>query len=330
MVKQTVLTGIKATGELHLGNYIGAIKPALQIAKHENVNPMYFIADYHALTKVHEQQTLQEYSYGIAAAWLALGLNPKRCLFYRQSDIPEIFELVWILSCFSSKGLMNRAHAYKAIKEQNIDQGYDKDDGVNMGIFSYPILMAADILLFQAKEVPVGRDQIQHIEIARDIATSFNSQYGNVFTLPQSRVSEQAVLPGLDGRKMSKSYGNTIPLFAQKDIMKKLINKIMTDSSKPNERKDPDQSTIFTIYKEFATNEQTEKMRQQFYDGISWGEAKQELFSIVSETLEEPRVIYNEFMTDKAQLDRILQEGAERARDIAVPFLKEVKKTIGL
>lgn len=190
--------------------------------------------------------------------------------------------------------------------------------------------MAADILLFQANEVPVGRDQIQHIEIARDIATSFNSQYGHLFTLPQSQVGKQAVLPGLDGRKMSKSYGNTIPLFAQKETLKKLVNKITTDSSQPNERKDPEQSLIFTIYKEFASSEHTEKMRQYFYDGISWGEAKQELFTILNEKLEEPRVIYNELMNDKAQLDRVLQEGAERAREIAVPFLKEVRKTIGL
>ena len=205
-MKKMIVTGIKPTGQIHLGNYIGAIKPALELAKIPDYQSAYFVADFHGLTKIHHAEEFRQLSYGIAATWLALGLDPDQVIFYRQSDVPEIFELNWILSCFASKGLLNRAHAYKAMVETNKEMNRDVDFGVNMGIFTYPILMAADILLFKANTVPVGKDQTQHVEIARDIAESFNHVYGETFLLPDYKVQEDtAVLPGLDGSKMSKS-----------------------------------------------------------------------------------------------------------------------------
>ncbi|MEI2395991.1 tryptophan--tRNA ligase [Paenibacillus phytohabitans] len=330
MSKEIVLTGIKPTGRVHLGNYIGAIKPALQLAGAGDCTALYFIADYHGLTFIQDRDEFRDLSYGIAATWLALGLDPERVVFYRQSDVPEIFELHWILSCLTSKGLMNRAHAYKAIHEQNIQLGVDADAGVNMGLFTYPVLMAADILLFQSDKVPVGKDQIQHVEIARDIAEGFNRIYGDTFKLPDYRVDENtSVIPGLDGRKMSKSYNNTIPLFETPENLKKLISKIKTDSTPPQEPKDPDTSNIFLLYKEFAAPSQVQDFREQYLSGISWGEAKQELFQVINAALEEPRKKYNEFMAAPEQIDAILSEGARKARALAAPLLAQVKAKIG-
>ncbi|MEK3700692.1 tryptophan--tRNA ligase [Paenibacillus sp. FSL R10-2199] len=330
MSKEIVLTGIKPTGKVHLGNYIGAIKPALQLAGAGDCTALYFIADYHGLTFIQDRDEFRDLSYGIAATWLALGLDPERVVFYRQSDVPEIFELHWILSCLTSKGLMNRAHAYKAIHEQNIQLGVDADAGVNMGLFTYPVLMAADILLFQSDKVPVGKDQIQHVEIARDIAEGFNRIYGDTFKLPDYRVDENiSVIPGLDGRKMSKSYNNTIPLFETPENLKKLISKIKTDSTPPQEPKDPDTSNIFLLYKEFAAPSQVQDFRKQYLSGISWGEAKQELFQVINAALDEPRKKYNEFMAAPEQIDAILSEGARKARAIAAPLLAQVKAKIG-
>lgn len=221
-MKKTILTGIKPTGQVHLGNYMGAIKPALKLAQVQEYQAAYFVADYHALTKTHDAEEFRQLSYGIAATWLALGLDPEKAIFYRQSDVPEIFELNWVLSCFSPKGLMNRAHAYKSMVDSNQGSGKDADLGVNMGLFNYPILMAADILMFKTNIVPVGKDQIQHVEIVRDIAEHFNNNYGKTFILPEYQIQEDtAVLPGLDGRKMSKSYNNTIPLFTEQKNSKK-------------------------------------------------------------------------------------------------------------
>lgn len=330
MSKEIVLTGIKPTGKVHLGNYIGAIKPALQLAGASDCTALYFIADYHGLTFIQDRDEFRNLSYGIAATWLALGLDPERVIFYRQSDVPEIFELHWILSCLTSKGLMNRAHAYKAIHEQNIQLGVDADAGVNMGLFTYPVLMAADILLFQSDKVPVGKDQIQHVEIARDIAEGFNRIYGDTFKLPDYRVDENtSVIPGLDGRKMSKSYNNTIPLFETPENLKKLISIIKTDSTPPQEPKDPDTSNIFLLYKEFAAPAQVQDFRKQYLSGISWGEAKQELFQVINAALEEPRKKYNEFMAAPEQIDAILSEGARKARALAAPLLAQVKAKIG-
>ncbi|MCJ8008611.1 tryptophan--tRNA ligase [Lederbergia wuyishanensis] len=330
-MKKTILTGIKPTGKIHLGNYIGAIKPALESAKVEDYQAAYFIADYHGLTKIHNADEFRQLSYGIAATWLALGLDPEKVIFYRQSDVPEIFELSWILTCFSPKGLMNRAHAYKAIVENNKQADKDADFGVNMGIFTYPILMAADILLFRTNIVPVGKDQVQHVEIARDIAESFNNIYGETFLLPEYQIQEDtAVLPGLDGRKMSKSYNNTIPLFEDEKKLKKLINKIKTDSLPPEATKDPDSSILFSLYQEFAAPREIEELRIQYEKGIGWGEVKQELFRVMNRFLEQPREKYNELMASPEVLDEILAKGAEKARSVAVPFLKEIKKMVGL
>lgn len=330
MAEKIVLTGIKPTGKVHIGNYIGAIKPALQIARDSNYTSLYFIADYHGLTFIQDPIEFNQLSYGIAATWLALGLDPEKVIFYRQSDVPEIFELSWILACVTSKGLMNRAHAYKAIRDTNEQSGVELDTGVNMGLFTYPVLMASDILLFQSNLVPVGKDQIQHVEIARDIAESFNSAYGETFTLPNYLVDDHtAVIPGLDGRKMSKSYNNTIPLFESEHSLMKLIKKIKTDSVPPNEPKNPDTSSIFTLYSEFANEKQIAEMRDRFIHGISWGDAKEELYQVMNSFLEQPRNTYNELISNPQQIDAILSEGAKKARAIAVPLLEKVKKRIG-
>jgi tryptophanyl-tRNA synthetase len=330
-MKKQVLTGIKPTGRIHLGNYIGAIKPALGLAENQSYNTAYFVADYHGLTKIHDPIEMKELSYGVAAAWLALGLNPDSAIFYRQSDVPEIFELSWILSCFAPKGLLNRSHAYKSMVEENKESGRNVDAGVNMGLFTYPILMAADILLFQTELVPVGKDQIQHVEIARDIAESFNNQYGETFVIPEYVIQEEtAVLPGLDGRKMSKSYNNTIPLFEEPKKLQKLINKIKTDSSLPEEPKDPDDSIIFGLYKEFATTDQSEEMRRRFQQGIGWGEAKKELFDVMNSFIEVPRSEYEDLLNNRDRLDAILLNGAIKARKKTIPFMKEIKRKIGM
>ncbi|RTR33915.1 tryptophan--tRNA ligase [Robertmurraya yapensis] len=327
---KTILTGIKPTGEIHLGNYIGAIKPALELAKIDDYSPVYFVADYHGLTKMTDAEEFRHLSYGVAATWLALGLDPNKVIFYRQSDIPEIFELNWILSCLSSKGLMNRAHAYKAIVDENRSVGRESDYGVNMGLFNYPILMAADILMFKTDVVPVGKDQIQHIEIARDLAESFNHLYGKTFVLPEYNIQEEtAVLPGLDGRKMSKSYGNTIPLFEEPAKLQKLINKIKTDSLPPESPKDTENSILFMLYKEFATDAEIEEMKERYAKGIGWGEVKQELFQVINRFIERPREKYKELMASPATIDRILKEGAEKARAISTPFLQEIKDKVG-
>lgn len=327
---RTILTGIKPTGEIHLGNYIGAIKPALELAKNDDYKAAYFIADYHGIINVHNAEVFRHLSYQIAATWLALGLDPEKVTFYRQSNVPEIFELNWILSCFASKGLMNRAHAYKAIVDSNIKLGKDVDSGVNMGLFNYPILMAADILMFKTEIVPVGKDQVQHVEIARDIAENFNHTYGETFLLPEYKIQEHtSVLPGLDGRKMSKSYNNTIPLFEEPKKLQKLINKIKTDSLPPDTPKDPDTSPIFMLYKEFASDIEVKKMKEQFQRGIGWGDAKKELFHVMNRFIEEPREKYRELMTSQDKIDAILKEGAGKARSISSPFLKDIKRKMG-
>lgn len=322
-----MLTGIKPTGYPHLGNYIGAIKPALTMSKNKDGKALYFIADYHALNAVQDPKLFCAYTKEVAATWLSLGLG-EEVIFYRQTEVPEILELAWILACLTPKGLMNRAHAYKAKVEQNKEVGTEIDTGVNMGLYMYPILMAADILLFQSSGVPVGKDQIQHIEIARDIATYFNHTFGATFTLPEYVIQEAgAILPGLDGRKMSKSYGNVIPLFAKPEKLKKLIFKIKTDSSLPHEPKEPE--TLFMMYKEFATEEEIQSMRERYKEGIGWGEVKKELFRVVNRELEGPREKYEMYMNEPSLLYEALEKGANRAREIAKVNLAKIKKRIG-
>ncbi|MFZ2312263.1 MAG: tryptophan--tRNA ligase [Methylobacter sp.] len=332
MNKAIVLTGITTTGTPHLGNYVGAIRPAITASKDENVSPFYFLADYHALIKCQEPERVRQSSLEIAATWLALGLDTSNAVFYRQSDVPEIMELSWMLSCVASKGLMNRAHAYKAAVAENEEGGEnDADKGITMGLFSYPILMAADMLMFNANKVPVGKDQIQHIEMARDIAGRFNHIYGEHFTLPEAVIEENAAtLAGLDGRKMSKSYNNTIPLFEPEKKLKKLINRIKTNSLEPGQPKDPEGCTLFSIYQAFATKSEVDEIRQRYADGIGWGEMKQVLFEHINEHITPARERYDALMQAPDHIEDELQDGAKKARAISVPFIKELRKAVGI
>lgn len=328
---RTVLTGITTTGTPHLGNYVGAIRPAIAASRTKDVRSYYFLADYHALVKNSDPERLRRSTLEIAATWLALGLDADRAVFYRQSDIPEILELTWILTCFTAKGLMNRAHAYKAAVQENIDSNEDPDYAITMGLFSYPILMSADILMFRADDVPVGRDQVQHLEMARDIAQRFNHHYGELFTLPNAVIDEHvAVLPGQDGRKMSKSYDNTIPLWLPEKQLRKAIMKIVTNSLEPGEPKDPDDSTLFAVYAAFAGPREREAMRQAYLDGIAWGEAKQQTFELINAELAQARERYEALIAEPGQIESVLRKGAERARAEAVPYLARIREAVGI
>ena len=329
-----ILTGITTTGTPHLGNYAGAIRPAIVASRAADADSFYFLADYHALIKCDDPLRIQQSRLEIAATWLAAGLDADRVTFYRQSDIPEIPELTWLLTCVAGKGLLNRAHAYKASVDKNLEQGEDPDAGVSMGLFSYPVLMAADILMFNAHKVPVGRDQIQHVEMARDIGQRFNHLFGNgkeLFTLPEALIEESvATLPGLDGRKMSKSYDNTIPLFASAKELKSTIARIVTDSKLPGEPKDPDASHLFTLYQAFATPAQLTEFRSDLLAGLAWGEAKQRLFQLLDDELGEARERYHALIAKPGDLEDILQAGAAKARRIATPFLGKLREAVGL
>lgn len=329
-----ILTGITTTGTPHLGNYAGAIRPAIVASRDSNADSFYFLADYHALIKCDDPQRIQRSRLEIAATWLAAGLDVERVTFYRQSDIPEIPELTWLLTCVAAKGLLNRAHAYKASVDKNVEAGEDPDAGISMGLYSYPVLMAADILMFNAHKVPVGRDQIQHVEMARDIGQRFNHLFGNgkeFFVMPEALIEESvATLPGLDGRKMSKSYDNTIPLFSSAKDMKGVISRIVTDSRAPGEAKDPDNAHLFTLYQAFATVEQTAQFRSELLQGLGWGEAKQRLFQLLDSELGEGRERYQELMTRPADLEDILRAGAQKARKVATPFLEQLREAVGL
>jgi len=331
MSKQRVLTGITTSGAPHLGNYVGAIRPAVEASLSGEFDSFFFLADYHALIKCQDPAIVHQSTLEIAAAWLALGLDPANVTFYRQSDIPEIPELTWLLTCMTAKGLVNRAHAYKSAVQSNEDNGDDADFGVNMGLFSYPILMAADILMFNAHKIPVGRDQIQHIEMARDIAQRFNHHYGEHFVLPEAQVdTEMAILQGLDGRKMSKSYGNTIPLFSTEKQLKKHINKIKTNLLEPGEPKNSDDSAVFQIWQAFATAEQTAEMRDAFANGIAWGEAKKQLFELINQQLEEPREKYMALMANSGDVEAILHQGAGKARLHSAELIASLRQAVGL
>ena len=326
-----VLTGITTTGTPHLGNYVGAIRPAIEASRDEGTEAYLFLADFHALIKNQDPDQVAQSSLEIAATWLALGLDPLQTFFYRQSDIPEIAELSWILSCSVAKGLMNRAHAYKAALQANETAGEDPDFGVTMGLFSYPILMAADILIFNAHKVPVGRDQIQHVEMARDIAQRFNHHYGEIFTLPEAVTDEHvAVLQGLDGRKMSKSYGNTIALFGTPKQLQKSINKIKTNLLEPGDPKETDDSTVFQIWCAFADEAERERMRAAFADGIAWGEAKKQLFERVNDELAPARASYERLMAAPSDLEAVLKQGAERLRPRSQALIERVREAVGL
>ena len=334
-----ILTGITPTGIPHLGNYVGAIRPAIKSIQNSENEAFFFLPDYHGIVKCYDPAIIHASSKANAATWLACGLDPERVTFYRQSDVPEIAELAWILNCSCAKGLMNRAHAYKAAVDANMEkEDVDADQGITMGLFDYPVLMAADILMFNATHVPVGRDQIQHIEMARDIASTFNHKYKSLFNLPEAVVDDEIpLLTGLDGRKMSKSYGNTIPLFgdmnpqiSSEKQLQKAVMKIVTNSQLPNEPKDPDASTLFEIYRAFATPSEIADMRAQFAAGIGWGDAKQALFEKINTEIAPFRARYEELMTNPKELEEILQMGAEKARRHSRKQLDKAKHAIGI
>ncbi|HET9255474.1 MAG TPA: tryptophan--tRNA ligase [Pseudonocardiaceae bacterium] len=333
--RKVSLTGIKPTGEPHLGNLIGAIRPALRLA--DRYEALYFIADYHALTTMRDPQQFRHFTRSVAATWVAAGLDPHRITMYRQSDVPETFELAWVLSCVTAKGLMNRAHAYKAMRDQNAAAGKpDLDAGINMGVYNYPVLMAADILLMGSDVVPVGKDQSQHVEYAADIAASFNTLFGSRYRLkiPELVLPEAdagKTLPGLDGRKMSKSYGNTIPLFVPSSQLKKLVRRIATDSTPVEDPKDPDSSPPFQILEQFATADVITDVRKRLEaGGMGWGELKNELFEVLDAGLGPLRARYDELMAPGSELDGMLADGAAKARDRARDVLSNVRDAVGI
>ena len=328
---QRFLTGITTTGTPHLGNFVGSIRPSVAASRLPGVQSFYFLADYHALIKCGEPARIQRSTLEIAASWLAAGLDPERVAFYRQSDIPEIPELTWLLTCVTGKGVLNRAHAYKASVDKNEAVGNDPDADVTAGLFMYPVLMGADILMFKSHKVPVGRDQIQHIEMARDMAQRFNHLYGDHFVLPEAAVEESvALLPGLDGRKMSKSYDNTIPLFTPRDQLRKLIAGIVTDSRAPGEPKEVEGSALFQIFQAFASDGETAALRQAYADGIGWGNAKQMLFERIDREVAPMREHYEALINNPGSIETLLRAGAEKARAVATPFMSELRQAVGL
>ncbi|TDM09139.1 MAG: tryptophan--tRNA ligase [Ideonella sp. MAG2] len=361
MAIQRVLTGITTTGTLHLGNYVGALRPAIAASRQPDVESFFFMADYHALIKCDEPARIEASRLQIAATWIAAGLDTERAVFYRQSDIPEIPELTWLLTCVTSKGQMNRAHAYKGAVDTNVAAGEDPDAGITMGLYSYPILMAADILMFNAHIVPVGKDQAQHIEMTRDVAQRFNHLFGSrpkaqaapgptpegsdparggpspdhgrdFFVLPEAQIDEDMeLLPGLDGRKMSKSYDNVIPLFeGGEKALREAIARVVTDSKLPGEPKDPDSAHLVTLFDAFATPEQRATFRAELRGGLAWGEAKQKLFEQINGQIGPMRERYDALMAHPEEIEAVLQKGAAKARAIAAPFLAELRHAVGL
>jgi len=329
-MKKIALTGIKPTGAPHLGNYLGMIKPALELSG--SLQAFYFIADYHALTTTHDRNQLNHQIYDVAATWLALGLDPERVVFYRQSAIREIFEFAWILACFTPKGMLNRAHAYKAAVEQNIESNKAADFNINIGLYNYPVLMAADILLFGTDVVPIGRDQSQHLEIVRDIAARVNARLGNILKVPEALIqAEVMTIPGLDGRKMSKNYRNTIPIFAAPEIIHRQLMRIVTDSKSLRQPKDPDQCNVFAIWRHFAHAEAVEDKRQLYRQGgLAYSDFKQELYELLLAKFEAGYQVYKNYMRDTSAIDQILNRGAKRARAVAEPLLFRIRHKIGI
>ena len=332
MSQDIYLTGITTTGTPHIGNYVGAIRPGIAASKIPEINNYYFLADLHSLAKAEDPKKMQQSTLEIAAAWLALGLDTDNAMFYRQSDIPEIPLLTWILTGMTAKGLMNRAHSYKAMVQANEESGSrDSDKGIMMALYSYPILMAADILMFKSTKIPVGRDQKQHVEMTRDIAQRFNHNYGDVLVVPDAVIDDNtAVLKGLDGRKMSKSYNNIIPIFENEKKLRKLIMKIKTNSLEPGEPKDTNDSTLFDIYKAFATNDEVKDIEKQYADGIAWGEMKQILFEYINEHFKPARDEYQRLIDDPKIVEDELKKGAEKAREISVPYIEKIRHAVGI
>lgn len=334
-MKKRVLTGINTTGTLHIGNYVGAIRPAIQDSRAEDVESYFFLADLHALIKCQDPERIARSRLQIAATWLAAGLDPERVVFYRQSDVPEITQLNWLLTCCTAKGQMNRAHAYKAATDAAVAAGRDADSDVSMGLFCYPILMAADILMFNADEVPVGHDQLQHLEMARDVATRFNNLYAPAdapfFKLPVATGgSEVEVLPGLDGRKMSKSYNNVIPLFeGGRAALDAAIARIVTDSKAPGEPKNPDDNSLCVLYGAFASADELESFKNELRAGLGWGEAKKRLADKIDAEIGPMRERYEALMAHPEKIEAILMQGAAKARKEASALIARLYAAVG-
>ena len=324
------MSGIKPTGELHIGNYLGMIRPAFKLA--EEYRALYFIADYHALTTVKDRTALDQQVYDLAAGLLALGLDTEKIIFFRQADIPEIFELTWILSCFTTKGLLNRAHAYKAAVDDNTAAGRQPDTDINTGLYNYPVLMAADILLYGSHVVPVGRDQNQHVEIARDIALAANNLYGKILTVPEAVIHPEVMtIPGTDGRKMSKNYNNTLSIFADAKTRRKQVMRIVTDSKNPADPKNPDKCNVFAVYRHFASQQKIERTRNLYLNGgLAYSDIKQELFDLLDAKFANSRDAFVNLRSDTACLDDILGKGAQRARALAEPIMEKLRYKIGI
>ncbi|MEJ2164349.1 MAG: tryptophan--tRNA ligase [Desulfobacterales bacterium] len=329
-MNKIALSGIKPTGELHIGNYLGMIKPALDLAN--EYQALYFIADYHALTTVRDRKTMNQLVYDVAASLLALGLDAEKIVFFRQADVPEIFELTWILACFTSKGLLNRAHAYKSVVEANQAAGKLPDADINAGLYNYPVLMAADILLYGSNFVPVGQDQRQHVEIARDIAEAVNHNYGSIFTLPEPLIQKEVMtIPGIDGRKMSKNYNNTIPIFADPKTLRKQVMRIVTDSKRPEDSKNPDTCNVFGIYRYFAAPEAVEAKRRLYLKGgLAYSDIKEELYELLENKFGGSRKAYMKLLKDRGHLDAVLIRGAAKARAIGRPVMEKLRRKIGI
>jgi tryptophanyl-tRNA synthetase len=327
----TAVTGIKPTGTLHLGNYLGMIRPALRLAASSD-RSFYFIANYHALNALRDLKRLRELTLDIAASLLALGLDPERTVLYRQSDVPETFELATILAAITPKGAMNRAHAYKAAAAANEAAGRPADDGVNMGLYTYPILMAADILLMDADLVPVGRDQVQHVEIARDVAEAFTATFGPALRAPAASIDPAVeVVPGLDGRKMSKSYGNTIPLFVEPERRRQLVARVRTDSRRPEEPKDPDACLVFGLYRQFAPEADQAALAGRYRaGGLGYAEAKACLADAIERELGEAGRRFERLRADEAALEAVLAGGAAKARVVAASTLSGVRSRLAM
>ena len=328
-MKKRILTGITTTGTPHIGNYLGAIKPALDLVEPDN-DSYFFLADYHALIKQNNPDEIEKSVKNVALAWLSSGLDPKKSNFYRQSDIPEVHELTWILNCSASKGLLNRAHAYKSMAAENTQTGNDEDKAINMGLFSYPVLMAADILIFGATHVPVGPDQAQHMEMTRDIAGTFNHTYSNLLTLPEAIIQNEVSVPGIDGKKMSKSYNNIIPFLSSEKDLEKSISKIVTNSLEPGQPKDTKDCTLFQLYSCFATSDEIKEMNQAYKDGIGWGDAKKKLFSIINSEISPIREKYLELNDKPNLLNDLFSEGAQKVRPQAKELVEKLREAIGI
>ena len=328
-MRKRILTGITTTGTPHIGNYLGAIKPALELVAPDN-DSYFFLADYHALIKQTDPKEIEASVKNVALAWLSSGLNPDQSHFYRQSDIPEVHELTWILNCSAAKGLLNRAHAYKAIVAENIESGGDEDKAINMGLFSYPVLMAADILIFNATHVPVGPDQAQHMEMTRDIAGKFNHTYSNVLTLPEAIIQSEISVPGTDGRKMSKSYNNIIPFLSTEKALQKSIAKIITNSLEPGEPKDHKSCTLFQLYSLFANAEEINNMKLSYKDGIGWGDVKKDLFTAINNEIVPIREKYAALKEQPDLLNDLFSDGASRVRPQAQELVGKLRELVGI